>query len=483
MMELIDFIAEDNIKGLFPLNSNRFFLEKGEAELREYVYKDIFAEQTSAFASSPIVYALKDKFHLRKTHLLDPISTYFFYDFVLRNKLKFQKDRSSIERLNYGYYFNGDQPSNSYKEYHEFRMNKYLLKRKYKYFAKIDIMNCFNNFYHHDLASFATDYLGRQEGGYFGKFLREITGGRSINCFPQGIYPAKLFGNFFLSFLERARGLNSSAIIRYLDDVFLFSDSLVSLEQDVIYVQGLLGERGLFLNSEKTKFGWKQSDFDERKLDTLKKSLLTKRAMIRNYDDENHNEEIVLSSKETDYLKKIIYQKNVSEEDVELALSLLKDDKKETLQLVQLVISKYPNLIKNLYRFISDIDDNGEIWQEINNKIGSSTLQEFELFWISRIVMDHYSFDDLSADILLKIFQHKNSTTSVKSAILEFPELEYGFFEIKENVLRNEPGGIKAACALHGLRNLEKSKRNHIYKYTGKSSPAMRLYSSICLKI
>lgn len=483
-MNLIKFIKDDYLKGLFPLHANLFFAEQGEQELRDFIYNKVFNPQNPdiSFLPSPSVYALKDSLHLRKSLQLDPIGTFYLYDFALRNSAYFQQSSGpSALRFSFGYGFTGSSCISSYKQYHAFRERKYALKKQYKYFAKLDIANCFNSFYHHDIVSFISTLVSQPESLQIGQFLRESNGGRSVNCFPQGIYPAKLIGNFFLKFIEESRELKSSAIIRFLDDIFIFSNSQRTIEQDVIRIQTLIGKYALALNADKTKFGSRASDFEERKLDAIKKSLLKKRENANDYDNED-DVSITLDPEEVEYLVWLIEQRNITEEDVELALSLLNEDAYEASRLTELVLTQYPGLIKNLYKLINDIDDEGQIWQSITKRLKAKFIQEYELSWLTRIVIDLYPFNERSAEVLLTIFNHPSATTIVKSAILEVPNNDYGLFELKDTFLKNSPSGIQAACAIVGLNKLEKAKRNQIYKYAGKASPIMNLLCYVASK-
>lgn len=483
-MTLLDFIREDNTKGLFPLMSNVLFIKNGEGELRDYINKKIFdpKNEGASFIPSPVVYALKDSLHLRKTLQLDPVATFYIYDFVLRNCKYFAKTPET-DRAIYGYAFENSSPINPHKQYHRFRKKKYELKKKYKYFVQVDIANCFNSFYHHDIVSFISSIISQPESAQIGQFLREGNAGRTVNCFPQGIYPAKVIGNFFLRFIENSRELESSSIIRFLDDIFLFDNSYAILERDVIKMQSIIGKYALALNAEKTKFGSKAADFEERKLDEIKKSLLKKREEVKDYDESEKDKFVELEVEEIEYLESLINQRNVTEEDVELALSLLKEDKDQAHRLTDLVLNKYPNLIKSLYTLINDIDDEGQIWETLIKKINDDSIPEYELFWITRAIIDLYEFNGKSAEILLKIFYHPSATTIVRSAILELTENDYGLFELKDTYLKDSPSGIQAASAVAGLTRLEKAKRNQIYKYAGKASPTMRVLCSICSKI
>ena len=241
-------------------------------------------------------------------------------------------------------------------------------------------------------------------------------------------------------------------------------------------LQQLLGEKALFLNKKKTQFGSKDLDFEERKLDRIKISLLQKREAC---GYEKSNKDVCLEPEEIDYLKNIIQSSDVAEEDVELALSLMKQDKKVASILIELVFQYYPNLIKDLYRHLAEIQDNGELWTTINKRVSSNFISEFELFWLVRIILDIYEFDQESVDMLLKIFEHHCASPIVKSAILEFTDNRFGFCELKEKQLRSGSGGIIIISAIAGLEKLEKAKRNQLYKYVSNTSPYLRTLCSI----
>lgn len=117
-MNLVDFICDDTMRGLFPLKSNVIYVINGEDKLHDYVYNKIFNQKPDsdyAFIQSPVGYALKDSLHLRKCLLLDPVANYYIYDFVFRNRKTFKKPRRSQRRY-FGYAFNKGVPINSFKE-------------------------------------------------------------------------------------------------------------------------------------------------------------------------------------------------------------------------------------------------------------------------------------------------------------------------------------------------------------------------------
>jgi len=166
----------------------------------------------------------------------------------------------------------GKDPLNASEEHQDFRLRITRLKKEYKYFCKLDISNCFSNFYHHDIVSALVDYVGGESSRHFGIFLRQINGGRSISCFPQGYFASKALGNWFMHFIEDNASLKSAAIIRFVDDVFMFSDVRSRLESDFYAIQTLLSERNLYLNASKSLIGDTRSSMLLPRTDQIKKS-------------------------------------------------------------------------------------------------------------------------------------------------------------------------------------------------------------------
>jgi hypothetical protein len=177
-----------------------------------------------------------------------------------------------------------------------------------------------------------------------------------------------------------------------------------------------------------------------------------------------------------------VKSKDVSEEDVELALSLLKQDEEEVEVLIDIVFNRYPHLIKDLHRHMLDIDDNGGLWGAIKKKVTEEFLTEYELFWLVRSIIDIYTFEEASAELLFKIFKHPCSSPIVKAAILEFTDNRYGLEDLKLQQLRSGGEGIVASSAVAGLEKLEKSKRNQQLKYISKSSQYLHTLCSIMSK-
>ena len=119
-------------------------------------------------------------------------------------------------------------------------------------FISCDISDYFNHIYHHDLQAWfaALEPTKSEDVEAFGKYLREINAGRSLDCLPQGLYPAKMIGNDFLRFVEESSTIKYPRIARFMDDIVFLGDTANDLIADFNELQRLLGLKGLTVNSK-----------------------------------------------------------------------------------------------------------------------------------------------------------------------------------------------------------------------------------------
>ncbi|MEZ0000856.1 RNA-directed DNA polymerase [Sinorhizobium fredii] len=270
----LDFYRSDLPKTLFPLKTNLFLIESGEKDIIEYISRCLDEkEKTYAFLPQRRVYAAKPGHHLRRTVKLDVVSEYYLYDVVYKNRSRFRKPFSK-DREHFGYRFEDGAPIGATVAYKAFKGAISDYSKKYKHFISIDVASYFNNIYHHDIVNWFRE-LGSQEVDVsgFGQMLREINSGRSVDCLPQGLYPSKMIGNDFLRFVDNYHGLRSSKIIRFMDDIYLFSDSEQTITDDFILIQTLLGDKGLSINPQKTSRESAQHVRRENQIDAAKEAL------------------------------------------------------------------------------------------------------------------------------------------------------------------------------------------------------------------
>ena len=131
-----------------------------------------------------------------------PVAEFFLYDLVFRNRACFRR-RPDPRREVFGFGLSGGTPLSTIQAYADFKRAIAANRHRYSSCAYFDITAYFNHIYHHDLVRWFEDAgAPKQDVETMGKYLRETASGRSVDCLPQGLYPAKMIGSGFLSFLE-----------------------------------------------------------------------------------------------------------------------------------------------------------------------------------------------------------------------------------------------------------------------------------------
>lgn len=412
----VDFFLEDLPRTLFPLTTNKVLVELGHAELLA------FAEQIIAgdgnFLPQRRVYANKDRLHLRRTIKLDPVAEFFFYHIIYKNRNKFRKPHQD-ERQHFGYRFEEGRPIYPSKSYADFKYAVALGMVFSEEFTYFDIASYFNSLYHHDLhAWFAA--LGPDDPAdtaAFGKFLREINAGRSLDCLPQGLYPAKMIGNDFLRFIEESSTLRAQRIVRFMDDVYLFGDDLNSLTADFARVQHLLGLKGLSVNASKTRnAGTPQTDEAEDQLSELKKRLLKRRRhlIVSHYhdsedvSDKEDEGNAKLDEEEVEFIISLLSAGNLSEEDAELIMVVMRDNVSRIEQHLGMFANGFPHLAKNFFGLCTDAADKEAVASLILQVTRAGDhIGEFQLFWFG-MMLEAYLIDTKSAsNLVYALYYHE----------------------------------------------------------------------------
>lgn len=470
-------LENDHRKWIFPLRTPLMFAKTDANALRAQVARILDPKQFDGFVAGHLAYSRKDTHHLRRVQVLDPFATFFLYDFVHAHRKSFPRS-VNLDRHVYGHCFQKDRFVDAFAEYHSFRRKKYELISAHGHFAQLDIFNCFNSFYHHDVTSFVSRRTTPQAGENFGQFLRELNAGVSVACFPQGMYPAKLLGNSYLSLIEESRSLKAPSLARFLDDVVIAASSRRDVDTQVLEVQYILDKHHLALNESKTLIGEKGQRFRERHLDSIKRELLLKREAAKTtYDTEEvgatseADDEEGLSEEQREYLTSLVRATNVAQEDIELALTLLRGEPDGERMLVDPVLDNAPHLLRSFHRFMElSKSDGTDVWDAITLRLRSGRqVPEHDLFWYARILIDRYAFDQDVADLLLDIYARSASSAVVRAAILETEHLEHGFSDLKESALRAEGTLLIVAAAMVGLAKQDKAKRNHTFKYVARN--------------
>jgi hypothetical protein len=485
------FFAADFPSTLFPLQTVALLIANHAQQLSEHVYQKILSDSPQnegyCFLPQQRVFAAKPRNHLRRTVCLDPVATYYLYDLVYRNRGSFRKPVSDA-RKSYGYRFENGSPIPVHDAYMEFLSDidyGYMFK---KHSLRFDIASYFNSIYHHDLAHWfeALPKSSEEDTAGFGKFLREINSGRSIDLLPQGLYPSKMIGSEFLKFVELTKEIKSEFLFRFMDDFFLFDDNESVITQDFIKIQELLGSKALNINPSKTAFGAGASSVKEEvseiKAELIEFVEIPLSQGVSSFGGEEHQIITNLTEEQISRLLDFLVDERAEESDVELILTILKDHSDSLGGVIGQLLNRFPSVAKQINIICAGISDTETLANEILDLVSSDThLIEFQLFWIAVLCEERLMSSKRCGDILLRIYERSTDFPIARAKILEIPDQNHGFKEIRDGHLKSGGSHWLTWASAAGSRSLKKSERNYLLDYFSKGSPINFLIAS-CIK-
>lgn len=484
-----EFFFDDFSKTLFPLQTNRVLVELGETEIKDHITKCLNDEEvTYSFLPQRRVFVSKPHGYLRRTVKLDVVAEYYLYDIIYRNRQLFRKPHVS-GRTHYGYRIEKRVPIAATNAYKAFKGGLADYSAKYNHSFSMDVATYFNSLYHHDLVNWFHDIKAPpQDAEGLGQLLREIAGGRSVDCLPQGLYPAKMVGNDFLRFIEQHHDLKSDRVIRFMDDIVLFADDKQSIEDDFQTIQRLIGDKGLSLNSRKTRLEDHAAKAIDSQIDEVKRELLRRRriAITAGYDDEGG--EIVkkklmkfpLSKKEMGYIENILAQPDIEEEDAELLLTIMRGNANKLEQRLPYIMETFPHLAKNIHAFCADFEDKEALSEMLLDLVKQQKrMPESQLFWFCAILADQLMSTSNASALISVLLSHDSATTITKAKILEIPDIRFGLQDTRNEQLANGQSDWLGWASAVGSRVLTPASRNHRLKYWAKASNMNHLVTTI----
>ncbi|HEY6528086.1 MAG TPA: antiviral reverse transcriptase Drt5 [Cellvibrionaceae bacterium] len=489
MTSTLEFIKKDFGSTLFPLKTNLILAEVIGNEIKDYIDSKVLSDQHEGdnFLSQHKVYATKPKGHLRRTVKLDPVSEYFIYDLVYRNR-KIFRPQVSDKRRSYGYRFHEGNHIPVHISYSEYKLHLVEGAGEFSHNIQFDIASYFNSLYHHDLSHWFASKSGVTgvDSNALGKFFRETNSGRSVDFLPHGIYPCKMIGNEFLKFVDLSGLLKSSRIVRFMDDFTLFDNDPNVLKQDFIRIQQLLGKFALNVNPSKTYYDNKVGNI-EATLTSIKQSL---KEIITDYEEfptasgvaviETEVEiENGLSQEQIDGLMILLRDDELEESDADLILTFLRSHSDRLLEVFPILLEKFPNIIKHMYSLSSEIADKASLTKIIHAFLHSDiVLLEYQLFWLGATLEDFLCGTDLYGECLIKIYELTSEFKIARAKILEIPDQGFGLKEIRDELLRTGQSDWLSWSSAIGSRSLPAGERNYVLDYFSKGSPMNFLVAS-----
>ncbi|RXH33683.1 hypothetical protein XH94_29850 [Bradyrhizobium zhanjiangense] len=474
------FFLNDLGKTLFPLRTNKVL---GEAAFEKFV--EYAKSNSDHFLPQKRVFAMKQGGHLRRTFKLDPVAEMFLYDLLYRNRRFFRRPTNK-QRETFGYNFDGGEPTEATLSYRGFKGATSQYRKTYTHSISFDVASYFNSIYHHDLVHwFERIGASSEDVSALGGFLREISSGRSIDCLPQGLYPAKMMGNAFLEFVQQSGRLQSDVLIRFMDDFVLFANDKETLLSDFYHVQEALSAKGLSVNPSKTRLFLKGDDEIDRTLDGVKKGLLRKRRRVvrRGYDEDEGDldEELRnLTKKETDLLRELLARPHLEEEDAELVLALMGNHSADVVARFEDLLRDFPHLAKSIYQFTKFVRDKASLSAIIAKFVAESKIiPEFQLFWLGVILEESLLATKQASDIAHSLYTHPWATPITKAKVLEIADQRFGLTELRETHLKDGTSDWLAWASACGSRVEKKAARNYSLKYFKNASPINKLIGEV----
>lgn len=449
--------------------------------------------EARGFNAQVHVYADKHNYHLRRTLKLDPVAEFYLYHVIYNNRAHFQRPRRTQHR-SFGYQFvQGaiQPPSQSYKA---FSTAVLRAAKQYTYTLAFDIACYFNSIYHHDLTRRFADLVDdAAEVALYGRFLRQINCGRSIDCLPHGIAPAKVIGNDFLHFIDSSARIESPVLYRFMDDFVLFSNDETELIADFHYIQDALACRGLFVNSAKTRLGASAQVWEKDSLDPRKRRLLRQRRTLvlssegggdEEEDEDGEDNFDRISAEDTKFLLGLLTEEESTEEDAELVLALLREHADDVLELLPEILRRFPSLSKNVFHYCAHVQDVTELGRILLASVRDNPIAtQFQLFWTACTAEAYLGKTALYGDLLTELLEHRSATQISKARVLEIREKRFGMSDRREEQLKSGGSGWMPWAAAIGSLAERRAVRNHALGYFANASELNRLFANVVRRI
>lgn len=497
MSKTLEFYEKDFVSGLFPMQTSKLLITRKEKELEEYVYQKVLNSEEAAhnFLPQQTVYADKSNGHLRRTLKLDPVAEFYLYDLVCRNREIFRKPFVET-RKSYGYRFENGSVIPISQAYKLFKEDVVRHLESHKHHLSFDIAGYFNSIYHHDLSNWfaSSNKVDEVDQIGFGKFMREINSGRSVDFLPHGSYPSKMIGSEFLKFTEQHGQLKSSVVLRFMDDYHLFDDSEDNIKVDFVVIQKLLGAKGLNVNPMKTR---KSVNDVEIRASEIRQELSEIVAVEvgggffgSGHDEPEYEEiEIVrdLSPEQIMLLLDLLKENAIDDHDAEFILNVLRMHSTNFSEYIPILLERFSSLSKSMYSSLGyhgdlSSDDKNQLSQVVDDFLNKNVyVSEFQLFWLATIAEEYLSGTRLYGSILNRIYTLSGNSIISRAKVLEIPEQNYGMKELRDEHLKNGSSTWLSWASAFGTRTLKKVERNYGLDYFSKCSPLNGLIAG-CVK-
>lgn len=184
-----------------------------------------------------------------------------------------------------------------------------------------------------------------------------------------------------------------------------------------------------------------------------------------------------LTADQSEQLFELLLDPRAEEADVERILGVLLRDTDSLVDAVPVLLKRFPNIVKQLYKVVGLIDDKESLAAGLLKMLSKdgAHLLEYQLFWAAVIAEDHLGATTPFGAIVMRLYNLTGDYEIARAKVLEIPDQTFGLKEIRDAILKGGGSNWAAWSSAMGSRTLPKAARNHTLKYFAKASPINQL--------
>jgi hypothetical protein len=300
-----------------------------------------------------------------------------------------------------------------------------------RYILKIDVANFFGSLNLHTLINVLNDSgYPKSLASRLETILISYTGERSSRGILQGIYPSDLFGNYYLAPIDRFLEEYGVASARYVDDIYVFVESVEATDQLLRQLIPALRSYDLVLNEAKSvvmlKGALKTEEPDLEALFDAAVEEISEQVddddfdadygLQSEWDDEEPDEEN-LELKATTVLFDSLWDYPGQEENIErFCLPLFsKAGSDYAVQHVRESFKKRPAMSQIYASYLAKFLDNDGVHEFLLGLLKDASLVDWQQMWILAALSQVTKADDDAVKIALSLLKDANRHEALRA--------------------------------------------------------------------
>ena len=324
---------------------------------------------------------------------------------------------------------------------------------KIKYVLKLDIANFFSSINLHSLINTLSDAgLAKPFTDRLEVSLTTFTGSRSSRGILQGLFASDMFGNFYLEPFDRFMGDLDISTARYVDDIYIFLDSVAAADKTVKSIIPHLRQLDLSLNEAKSNLFPKSAlVVEEPDLEELFQNAISEiRDQIEEKDLdvaygfqaewEDSDEEIVeIELRATIALFDSLGSFRGHEEEIErFCLPLfIRSNNDYAVEHVLSAFRERPSMSQIYCAYLSRFIDDERVYTFLTSQVTQDNLYDWQTMWIIAALLQRNEVSDEILRKVVRVYRDPNRHDATRAVAAIFIGTK------GDNVRRNE---LSASC-------------------------------------